>query len=163
MKIFLPFQSVAAAALMATTASAQLPPGKPLEPVEDYVQRLQAAFDEKFQEQSEAFAWWIGVADPDYGDLYFVFGNATGPSPPQEPATLDHIFDIGSISKTVGGTLIMLLAEEGLLSLTDTVGELVPNFTAEFPQYENNTVEELLRMKTIVPDFVNDENGKSGI
>ena len=130
------------------------------ETYDEYTTRLQGIFQEKFGEQSEAFALWIGIADPDYGDMYFVLGNATGESPPMEAATLDQIFDIGSISKTFGGTLIMLMVEEGLLELDDTVEMLVPDFAEMFPEYANNTVEELLRMKTLVPDFINDPEGK---
>ena len=129
------------------------------ETLEEYTTRLQGMLEAEFSQQNEAFALWVGIADPDYGDMYFALGNATGPTPPMEAAMLDQHFDIGSISKTFCGTLIMLMVEEGLLELEDTVEMLVPDFTNMFPQYANNTVEELLRMDTLVPDFINDPEG----
>jgi len=89
----------------------------------------------------------------------FVFGNSTGGPPADTPATLMERFDIGSISKTMGGTLMLLLEEEGVLLLSDQVRTLVPDYATQFPQYANHTLEELLRMDTVVPDFLNDPNG----
>ena len=129
-----------------------------VEPLEDYTERLNGIMQAEFDNQNETFALWVGIADPDYGDLYFVFGNAK--VEPDVPATLEHKFDIGSISKTMGGTVVMLLAEQGVLSLEDKVETLIPDFTATFTEYANYTVEELLRMKTIVPDFLNDPKGE---
>lgn len=141
------------------------PSSSPLEPLEDYQARLSERLQEAFENQDESFAMWIGLYDPDYDtDLYFVFGNATaseeGASPPDVPATLDDTFQIGSVSKTFLGTLLLLLEGQGDLSLqNDTVEDLVPDFAAAYPVYANYTVENLLRMETLVPDFLNDENG----
>jgi D-alanyl-D-alanine carboxypeptidase len=63
----------------------------------------------------------------------------------------DH-FDIRSISKTFGGTVHLLLIEEGLFSLEDTV----PDFVKQFPVIGNFTVRELLAMKTLIEDFPQD-------
>jgi CubicO group peptidase (beta-lactamase class C family) len=135
------------------------------EVVEDSLQsRLQTKFDEIFRPaQTEAHAMWIGISHPDIGDMYFVFGNSTssvpGMSPPDIPATLNNTFQIGSISKTFLGTAMLLLEERGDLSLSDKVGTLIPEFTTKFPQYANYTIENLLRMETVVGDFFNDQNG----
>ena len=132
-----------------------------LEAVEDYKARLSGIFQSEFDMQEETFALWVGIADPDYGDMYFVYGNSTGGPPPDMPAMLDEHFDIGSISKTMGGTVIMRMVEEGMLNFEDTIEDLVPELTDMFPEYGNYTVEELLRMKTLVPDFLNDQEGES--
>lgn len=125
--------------------------------------RFQTKFDEIFSSQTEAYAMWIGLSHPDIGDMYFVFGNSTssvpGMSPPDVTATLDDTFQIGSISKTFLGTAMLLLEERGDLSLSDKVGALIPEFTTEFPDYANYTVENLLRMETLVNDFLNDPKG----
>lgn len=64
--------------------------------------RLQGLFQASFDDLvEEATAMWIGIYDPLVDqDLFFVFGNASGPSPPMEPATMDQHWDIGSITKT---------------------------------------------------------------
>ena len=71
-------------------------------------------------------------------------------------ATIEDHFDIGSISKTFSGTVVMMLAEEGVLSLNASVADLVPAFANEFSVYANYTLEQLLRMQTVVPDFEDD-------
>jgi CubicO group peptidase (beta-lactamase class C family) len=133
------------------------------ETAEEFQDRIRMKIQRIFNQQQEAYAMWIGLSDPEYGDMYFVFGNSTsteeGSSPPDVAATLDDVFQIGSISKTFLGTAMLLLESRGDLSLNDTVQELVPDFALEFPQYANYTVENLLRMETLVPDFLNDEEG----
>ena len=128
------------------------------ESLEAYSSRLQGIFQTALDDQSDTSALWIGIADPDYGDIYFALGNATGGPPADTPATLEQHFDIGSISKSVGGTAILRLAEQGVLALEDTVQDLIPDFAMTFFQYASYTVEDLLRMKTIVPDFINNAN-----
>ena len=135
------------------------PGGSAQETIQEYKARMESAFQAEFDAQDEAPAMWIGIEDPIYGDLFFVFGNSTGGPPPDTPATLVDRFDIGSISKTMGGTLMLLLEEEGVLSLSDQVWTFVPDFATQFPQYANYTLEELLRMETVVPDFLNDPDG----
>jgi CubicO group peptidase (beta-lactamase class C family) len=101
---------------------------------------MQIKIQQAFDQQEEAYAMWIGFSDPDYGDMYFVLGNSTntnveGSSPPEHTAaTLDDMFQIGSISKTFLGTATLLLESRGDVSLNDTVQELVPDFALEFPQ-----------------------------
>jgi hypothetical protein len=134
------------------------------ETMEDVQSRLQtAAPDDVFSAQSEAFAVWIALTHPHYGDMYFVFVNSTstvpGTSPPDLPATLNNTFQISSISKTFLGTAMLLLEERGNLSLNDAVGTFIPDFVATSPQYANYTVKNLLRMETYVHDFLNDRDG----
>ncbi len=48
---------------------------------------------------------------------------------PRVPATTDMRYSIGSISKQFTAAAILLLAEEGRLSLDDKVGKFIPNLT----------------------------------
>ena len=46
---------------------------------------------------------------------------------PPEKMTVDHLFDIASLTKVVGTTTsIMLLADRGLLKIDDPVGKYIP-------------------------------------
>jgi CubicO group peptidase (beta-lactamase class C family) len=135
------------------------------ETVDEFQQRLGAEFEQIFQGQNQTTALWLGVSDPLFGDLYWVFGNSrisnsssdsTAAEAFDVPATLHDHFDIGSISKTFGGTVHLLLIEEGLFNLEDTVQDIVPDFVQQFPVIGNYTVRELLSMKTLIPDFLNE-------
>ena len=132
---------------------------------EDFMARVKDEIQVVFDEQTQTSAMWVGLSDPYYGDMLFLFENdelinrANNADDYYVPAAMEQNFDIGSISKTFGGTAAILLAERGDLALSDTVSDLVPDFAAQFPEYADYTVEELLRMKTIVPDFLNDEEG----
>ena len=123
---------------------------QPEESAADFQQRLSETFQQEiFDNQLGATAMWVGVSDPLYGDLFWTFKTPNS----TEAVTLDDYFDIGSISKTFGGTIALLLQEDGELVLSDTVDQLVPALAREFPFLANYTVEELLRMQTLIPDF----------
>ena len=110
---------------------------------------------------SNDLAWWVGVNDPVYGEMYWTFGNATH-DPDGTLASLQDHFEIGSISKGFGATVNLLLMESGEYpeyTLDATVQDLVPEFALEFPEYANYTTLELMAMQTKVPDFLNDPNG----
>lgn len=113
----------------------------------EFQQRLSESFQGLFDSQTDVTAFWVGVADPLHGDLFWTFqkGNAN--------VTVDDHFDIGSISKTFGGTVALLLSERGQLVLSDTVEQLVPAFAKQFPPFANYTVEEILRMDTLIPEY----------
>ena len=76
------------------------------------------------------------------------FGNLSF-FPHTEPVTADTIFDLASLSKVVGTTTITLkLIEEGLISLSDSLGKLIP--TA--PQDKSKiTIQELLTHTSGLP------------
>jgi len=63
--------------------------------------------------------------------------------PEKEPMTLDTIFDMASLTKVMAtATSIMLLVEEGKLSLTDRVVDYIPEFKAH--DKESITLKQLL-------------------
>ncbi len=53
-------------------------------------------------------------------------------------------FNIGSISKIITAASILMLQEDGLLSLDDRVSDLLPSFTMEDERYKDITVRMLL-------------------
>src|SRR5690349_703405 len=69
-----------------------------------------------------------------------VLSHATGVE-----ATTDSVFQIGSITKTWTGTLIMQLADEGLLDIDKTVVSYLPDFElADSEAAATMTVRQLL-------------------
>lgn len=129
---------------------------------EEYHARLQTSLEEAFRSQEEATAWWLGFRHPAHGDHYRTCGQASdtdGAFPPHVAATVDDHFYVGSISKSFGATVHLKLIEEGAFALEDSVEKWVPDFAGQFPRYANDTVEELMSMHTIVPDFLNAKEG----
>jgi len=62
---------------------------------------------------------------------------------PPELMTVDHLFDIASLTKVIGTTTsIMLLVDRGLLKVEDPVGKYVPAFNA--PDKQTITIRHLL-------------------
>ena len=99
---------------------------------------------------------WVGVWDPDRGYFMKVYGSATLDG---EPANLEQHHRIGSISKTYTATAVLLLVDEGTLTLDDTVADVLPDIASGYPAYADVTVEQLLRMQSGVPDFLNVADG----
>lgn len=91
-----------------------------------------------------------------------VLGIASGAEPPllvagglanianQTPLTTQHVFRIGSISKTFVACTILQLVEEGKLSLDDLLSQWYP----DYPNAEKVTVRMLLNMTTGFRDFL---------
>jgi len=68
---------------------------------------------------------------------------------PKLPATASMAYPIGSISKQFTATAILLLAEEGKLSLDDTVGKFFPELT----RANEVTIRELLSHTSGYEDY----------
>lgn len=121
---------------------------------------LTRAFQQALDSQAETTALWIGLYDPLLEqDMYFALGRQTGDGVVLYNATLDEHFDIGSVTKTVAGTAVLMLVQDGVLALNDTVQDLMGDnalFVDDFPLLANYTVEQLLRMQTRIPDIEDD-------
>ena len=66
------------------------------------------------------------------------------------PITPDTVFDIGSMSKQFTAACIILLAEQGKLSLTDNIRKYI----TEFPDYGNTiTIQHLLNNTSGIRDY----------
>ncbi len=75
--------------------------------------------------------------------------------PTKEPMTQDHRFRIGSITKSMVATVVLQLVDEGELSLTDTVGPLLPGL---LPKGGSITMEQLLSHSSGLPNYIDVAN-----
>jgi CubicO group peptidase (beta-lactamase class C family) len=62
----------------------------------------------------------------------------------QIPMQTDSVLGIASISKTFTSAAIVKLAEEGRLSLDDTIGQRLPEFAQQVPNSQSVTIRQLL-------------------
>ena len=69
------------------------------------------------------------VAVVQHGKLVYTHAYGLARLDPRTPATPDMRYSIGSISKQFTAAAILLLQEEGKLSLDDTVGKYIPGLT----------------------------------
>ncbi len=69
-----------------------------------------------------------------------------------EPMTVDTVFDVASLTKTVAtGTSVMILVEEGKLLLSDPVVKHIPEFAPERGDRAKVTIEHLLTHRAGLP------------
>ena len=106
-----------------------------------------------------ATAMYLGVWDPDKGFYTVAYGDASTGGP---AATVADSFRIGSITKTVTATVILQLVDEGALTLDDTIGDLLPDLAAQYPDIAGLTVQQLLSMTSGIPDYLNVPDGATG-
>ena len=69
------------------------------------------------------------VAVVEHGKLVYTHAYGLARLDPRTPATAEMRYSIGSISKQFTAAAILLLQEQGLLSLDDTVGKYIPGLT----------------------------------
>ncbi|MEG0692124.1 MAG: serine hydrolase, partial [Oscillospiraceae bacterium] len=60
-----------------------------------------------------------------------VFEGAYGTNTKDMPVSCDTIFSVASITKSIIASLAMLLQEDGMLDLTDSVNKYIPEFDGE--------------------------------
>jgi CubicO group peptidase (beta-lactamase class C family) len=84
-------------------------------------------------------------------DGKIVYAHAYGDArlEPKTPATLSMRYSVGSISKQFTASAILLLAEDGKLSLDDHVSKYVPNLT----RGDDVTIRQLLSHTSGYPDY----------
>ena len=99
---------------------------------------------------------WVGVWDPDRGVFTKAYGKAVLDG---EDAGLEQRLRIGSISKTFTAVAVLLLVDDQLLSLNDSVEFILPDLAAKYPAYAAVTIEQLLRMQSGIPDYLNRPDG----
>lgn len=76
---------------------------------------------------------------------------------PLEAVGDDHAFNIGSVTKTITAACILQMADEGILSLTDSLHEWLDTFQYINP---NITIRQLLRHQTGIYNFVAHPNAQ---
>jgi len=129
--------------------AADLPGDVPMEPEMDPVlaQSFQNILDEylaltgnagaAMAVRTEDGAWWEGAS----GLSDILSGLAMGP---------DNGFRVGSNTKPFVATVTLMLWEEGLLDIDDSVTTYLP----QYPQWEEVTVRQLLGMSAGIPDYL---------
>lgn len=102
-------------------------------------------------EQEDLPSVVVGVWQPDEGEYVIAQGEAnldTGEQrDPGQP------FRIASITKTFTATAVLQLVDEGELETSDKLSKWYP----DFPNAEKITIDDLLRMRSGIPDFTDEE------
>lgn len=70
------------------------------------------------------------------------------------PNEIDTIYEIGSITKQFTAVGIMMLVEDGLMSVDDTLDKYLP----EYPYGSKITIKQLMNMTSGIKDYFNDED-----
>lgn len=92
----------------------------------------------------------VAIVDPELGGYLRAYGLADTAG--GRSATVDDHYRIGSITKTFTATAILRAAEQGLLSLDDSLGEFVPGV----PNGDAITIRDLLGMRGGVYEYLSD-------
>ena len=115
-----------------------------------------AAFDKvneaTMADKSAPAGMWIGVWDPKKGWHIDAYGEAVMGG---AKATQADPRRIGSVTKTFTATATLQQVAAGKLALTDTIGTLLPELATKYPDLAPITVEQLLSMRSGIPDYVN--------
>jgi D-alanyl-D-alanine carboxypeptidase len=95
---------------------------------------------------------WIGVWDPERGVHIAAYGDAIDG---QTAATPEDHNRIGSVTKTFTAVAVLTQVAAGELSLDDTIEEVLPDMAETYPDLAPITVEQLLAMRSGIPDYAN--------
>ena len=112
---------------------------------QETVQKLDAAITKIMQQENLPSAA-VGVSLPDKGYYWFVKGVADLQT--KAPRKFEQPFRIASLTKTFTATAVLRLVDKGILSKSDPLSKWFPNF----PNATKITVDDLLRMRSGIPD-----------
>lgn len=115
-------------------------------------ERVQAALDTWLAERAPlekvtGIATYISLGDP--GPAIEAFAGTTGRSPSDGPVSQDTLFHMGSTSKSFTAAVILKLEASGKLSLDDTIGRWLPEYSA----WQDVSVRRLLNMTSGIPNY----------
>lgn len=140
---------------LASTWSAPAPATTPMSP--SHLAVLDATVSEALRTSSEGTAGaWVGVWSPDAGVAVRAYGKSALPNTPAR--LVDHN-RMGSITKTVTATAVLEQVAKGTMKLSDTVRRLDPALARRFPAIATLTVDQLLGMRSGLPDYANEPEG----
>lgn len=105
------------------------------------------------EKHPEVPAFYVGLWSPERGSYQQAYGLADVAA--GRAASLDDHFRIGSVSKTFGAAIVLQLVDEGLLSLDDTVADVVAELAATFPDIADVPIRDLLGMTSGIADYMN--------
>jgi D-alanyl-D-alanine carboxypeptidase len=97
-------------------------------------------------------AMWIGIWDPAKGYYVGAYGEAVKGG---AAATVADHSRIGSVTKTFTAVAILEQVEAGKLALSDTIAKALPALAEKYPPLAPITVEQLLSMRSGIPDHAN--------
>lgn len=97
-------------------------------------------------------AMWIGIWDPEKGRYLAAYGEAVVGG---AAATVGDHSRIGSVTKTFTAVAVLEQVEEGELSMTDAVEDVLPDLAQRYPDLATITVDQLLGMRSGIPDYAN--------
>ena len=130
-------------------------PSTPMSPAD--ARRLDASVNEALKGSADQTPGaWVGVWSPTKGVRVKAYGKATLPR--KQARLADHNF-MGSITKTVTATAVLQQVAEGTMKVTDTVRDLDPSLAKRFPAIAELTVDQLLGMRSGLPDYANEPAG----
>ena len=109
-------------------------------------------FEDALSQSPDLPGLWVGVWDPEKGYHLAAYGEAAKGG---EGANVDQHGRIGSVTKTFTVTGILQQVAEGNLSLDSTIGEVLPELAAEYPDIADVTVEQLAGMRGPIQDYAN--------
>jgi D-alanyl-D-alanine carboxypeptidase len=99
---------------------------------------------------------WVGVWDPERGAYQNAWGEAVVDS---TKASIDHVWRIGSITKSLTAVVVLQLVDEGSLALADSVEQAAPKVATAHPETSGLTIRQLLSMASGLPDYMNTADG----
>jgi D-alanyl-D-alanine carboxypeptidase len=111
-----------------------------------------------WREQVSAFGALVGMRVPGQPDLLLASG--VDDRNPDSPMPTDGRFFIASITKTFTSALVLMLADDGVLSLGDPAEHWLPGVV---PRGDEITLRMLLAHTSGLADLVNDDPSKSGL
>ena len=95
---------------------------------------------------------WVGVWHPEKGVHIAAYGKAAVNGP---AATVADHGRIGSITKTFTATAVLEEVAKGTFALDSTIAQLLPDLATAHPEVGGITVEQLLGMRSGIPDYGN--------
>ena len=129
----------------------------PTEPVrKDLVQSVVDDYFKKYSKKEQFTAVSASVLIPQNEELLndeikTAVAGHVGYPPFSEVITFDHVFDIGSITKSFTSLILLQLQSEDALSLDDPLGKWLP----QYPNWSEVTVRQLLNMTSGIPNYSN--------
>ncbi|WP_058475120.1 serine hydrolase domain-containing protein [Legionella quateirensis] len=128
------------------------------EPVrKDIVQTVVDDYFKKYSKKEQFTAVSASVLIPQneetpIDEIKTAVAGRVGYPPFSEVITLDHLFDIGSITKSFTSLILLQLQFEDALSLDDPIGKWLPQYS----NWSEVTVRQLLNMTSGIPNYSND-------
>lgn len=116
--------------------------------------QLQAALDKAVQEAGITGGATVAIISPQ-GTWFGASGVSNLET--QESIQPDNILGMGSTNKPFTAATVLKVAEQGKLSLDDTLGKWLPDIAAKIPDGNRITIRQLLNGTSGIPDFTEDE------